>query len=108
MIFIWFLDQVLYRLPIYPIQAALVFYLLAGVGWGELCLFLPHVRESKTVLDSGFQYMSVERGFWIPVVSGIPNSLSCIPDFTRTEFSWIPDSASKNFPDSGIQINSSS
>ena len=32
-------------------------------GGGELCLFLPHVRESKTVLDSGFQYMSVERGF---------------------------------------------
>ena len=62
----------------------------------------------KAPLDSGFQYMSVERGFWIPVVSGIPNSLSCIPDFTSTEFSWIPDSASKNFPDSGIQINSSS
>ena len=50
-----------------------------------------HVRESSTVLDSGFhdcriripgtgfQYLSVELGFWIPVVSGIPDSLSCIP-----------------------------
>ena len=49
------------------------------------------MRESRTVLDSGFydcgihipntgfQYLSVELGFWNPVVSGIPDSLSCIP-----------------------------
>ena len=24
--------------------------------------------------------MSVELGFWIPIVSGIPDSVSCIPD----------------------------
>ena len=49
--------------------------------------FSPHVRESKKVLDSGFyavdsgfQTLSVELGFWIPNVSGIPDSLSCIPD----------------------------
>ena len=29
---------------------------------------------------TGFQYLSVELGFWIPIVSGIPDSLSCIPD----------------------------
>ena len=54
----------------------------------------PHVRESKTVLDSGFhvvdsrfqipgtvfQYLSVELGFWTLIVSGIPDSMSCIPD----------------------------
>ena len=47
-----------------------------------------HVRESKTVLDSGFHAvdsgfqssLSVELGFRIPIVSGIPDSLSCIPD----------------------------
>ena len=27
-----------------------------------------------------FQFLSVELGFWIPIVSGIPDSLSCIPD----------------------------
>ena len=52
-----------------------------------LVIFSPDVRESKTVLDSGFhtvdsgfQYLSLELGFWIPVVSGILDSLSCIPD----------------------------
>ena len=41
--------------------------------------------ESKTVLDykshsmdSIFQSFSVELGFWIPFLSGIPDSLSCI------------------------------
>ena len=48
--------------------------------------------ESKTVLDSGFhagdsrfkgpgfRSMSVEPGFWIPIVSEILNSLNCVPD----------------------------
>ena len=47
----------------------------------------PYVRESKTSWDSGFhavysgfQSWSVELGFWIPIVSGIPDSLGCIPD----------------------------
>ena len=53
----------------------------------------PHVRESKTVLDSGYHavdsgfqvldsgfFLSVELGFLIPIFSGIPDSLSCIPD----------------------------
>ena len=45
----------------------------------------PHVKESNTVLDSvfctvdsgiqgtGFQYLSAELGFWIPIVSGVPD-----------------------------------
>ena len=52
----------------------------------------PHVRESKTVLDSGFhavdirilgtafQSFSVELGLWIPKVSGILDSLGGIRD----------------------------
>ena len=73
--------------------------------------FSPHIREYKTVLDfefhakdSGFQelasnFMSVELGFWIPVVSGIPDSLSRSPDFKAKNSS---NSTSKNFPDSGF------
>ena len=30
--------------------------------------------------DSWFQSLWVELGFWIPVVCGIPDSLSCLPD----------------------------
>ena len=56
---------------------------------------LPHVTESKTILDSGFHAVDsgfripgtelwilclVELGFRIQIVSGIPDSLSCIPD----------------------------
>ena len=29
---------------------------------------------------TGFQFLSVELEFWIPIVSGIPDSLSCIQD----------------------------
>ena len=61
-------------------------------------VFSPHVRESKTVLDSGSQAVdfrfqvvdssqSVEFGFWIPIVSRIPHSTS------------------KNVPGSGIRIS---
>ena len=92
-----------------------------------------HARESKTVLDSGFNFVgsgfqvllstsfSVELGFRTPIVSGIPDSYSCIPDsnahdsglhkqkFPRfrnphAKISKIPDSTCKNFPDFGILI----
>jgi len=51
-------------------------------------------------VGTGFQHLSVELGFWIPIVSGIPDSLSCIPD------SKTPDSGfhKQKFPHSGIQI----
>ena len=32
------------------------------------------------ISGAGFQSLSVDRGFWTPIVSGIPVSLSCIPD----------------------------
>ena len=50
-------------------------------------------------MDSGFQvlvpdFQSVELGFWIAIVSGIPDSLSCIPDskIPQTKISRIPRS----------------
>ena len=71
-----------------------------------------HLRVSQTVLDSGYHVMdsgfeevnpnssSMELGFRIPIVGGIPDSLSCI---------WIPkpripDSTSQNFPNSGSRF----
>ena len=35
---------------------------------------------------TGFQSLSVELGSWIPIVSGIPESLSCIPHSTSKNF----------------------
>ena len=49
----------------------------------------------------------VELGFRIPIVSGIPDSFSCIPDSKvqdstfRKQFNWT----SKNFLDSGNRIS---
>ena len=69
-----------------------------------------HVRESKTVLDSGFRAVdsgvqlldsrsfSVELGFRIPIVSGILDFYGCIPDsqaqdsgFRKPSFSRLRD-----------------
>ena len=81
-----------------------------------------HIRESKTGLDSGFHTIDsrfqvldslfVELGFGILIVSGSPDSLSCISDskakgsgFYKQKFLGIGfrilDSTSKNF--SGFQ-----
>ena len=72
----------------------------------------PHVRGSKTLLDSGFhaidpvfQYwiadsLSVEFGFRIPIVGGIPDSLSCITD-SKDQNSGLH---SKHLMDSWIRI----
>ena len=54
----------------------------------------PHKSESKTVLDFEFyiadsrflQIRSVEPGFWIPIVTGIPDTLSCISDSKAQDF----------------------
>ena len=69
----------------------------------------------------GTGYRIFFSGTWIPVVSGIPDSLGCIPDskaqdsgFHRQTFprfriphakiSKIPDYTSKNFQDSGFHM----
>ena len=73
--------------------------------------------------------LSVEPGFRMPIVNGISDSLTCIPDskakdleftsknfpdsgfheqkfsgfrISRAKISWFPDSTSKNLPDSGL------
>ena len=45
-----------------------------------VCMYLQHGRWGFWIPDSGFQSLPVELGFWITIVSGIPDSLSCIPD----------------------------
>ena len=82
----------------------------------------PHVREPRTVLDSGFHVvdsrnwipdsLSVKFGLWIPIVSGIPDSLSCIripkpriPNSTRAISRILGfGSTSKDFRDSDIRF----
>ena len=76
------------------------------------------VRGSKTVLnpgfltvDSEFQLLDsslwslpVELGFWIPTVCGIPDSLSCIPNYKAQKiFFRIPEIG---FPYVGWKVRS--
>ena len=53
-------------------------------------------RRGFRILSTGFRALSVELGFRIPIVSGIPDSLTCIQDSTNKN-SPIPDSTSENF-----------
>lgn len=46
-----------------------------------------------------FQSLSVEFGYWIPIVNGFLESLSCSPDYKAPD----SDSISKIYPDSGIR-----
>ena len=57
--------------------------------------------EDSGLPGTGFQSLSVELGFWIPVVRGIPGSWSRIPDsktnfprfwISQAKISWIPES----------------
>ena len=60
------------------------------------------------VLDPSLCQWNLDSGF--PSLSGIPDSLSRIPipkpriPESIGKFSWIPDSTSKNFPDSRLRI----
>ena len=86
-------------------------YLLVDVrscrGWNIfLCSSkgLPHVRESKTVLDSGFHTVdsslcqwNLDSGFHLLVGFRIPGAVFWIPN------SRIPHSTSKISPNSGFQ-----
>ena len=74
----------------------------------------PHVKESKTVLDSGFHavdsrsrsdtefwiinFLPVELRFRIPIVSGIPDSLGCIPGCPTQISAWDSGFNKQKFP----------
>ena len=60
----------------------------------------PDVRESKTacrgfrIPDTEFQFLSVQLGFWIPIIDEILDSLSCILDSKARDSRF----QKKNFP----------
>ena len=58
-----------------------------------------HVKESKTVWIRRRGFRITGTGFWITIVSGIPDSLSCIPDF-RSPIFWNPQAKMSRIPDS--------
>ena len=91
--------------------------LATGVKTLYFGIISPHVRKSKTFLgfwipecefrisDTGFQL--VELGYWIPIVSGILDSFSCIPDSkaqdsgsTSKVFLEIPQAKMSQIPES--------
>ena len=74
---------------------------------GSLGFWIPHL--GFRIPGTGFQSFSVELGFWIPIISGNPDSLKCILDskaqdskFHKPNFPCFPDSTVKNFPNSRI------
>ena len=82
-------------------------------GGGLVRVWHAHIATCNRILDSlgfwiphcglqipgtGFQSLSVELGFWIPIISGIPDSLSCIPDSKTQDFRFHKP----NCPDSGF------
>ena len=54
-----------------------LFALCKGIQ-DRLGFWIP--RCGFQIPGTGVQSLSVELGFWIPIVSGIPDSVSCIPD----------------------------
>ena len=60
----------------------------------------PDVRESKTacrgfrIPGTEFQFLSVQLGFWIPIIDEIIDSLSCILDSKAQDSRF----QKKNFP----------
>jgi len=48
-------------------------------------------RRGFRIPGAGFQILcqwNLDSGFQIPIVRGIPDSLSCIPDLLQQYFSW--------------------
>ena len=47
------------------------------------------LRRGFQIPGTGFLSLSVELRCWIPIVSGIPESLSCIPDSKTQDFRFL-------------------
>ena len=65
----------------------------------------PHVRNSKNLLDSEFRYwipdsLAVKLGFQIPILSRIPDCLSCNSNSKDLDFGFHK----KNLLDSGLHV----
>ena len=60
----------------------------------SLGFWIPH--RGFRIPGTGFQSLSVELGIWIPIVRGVSDSLSCIPDSKTQDSGFssiiLPDS----------------
>ena len=77
-----------------------------------VCMYVQHGRWGFWIPDTEFQSLLVELGFWITIVSLDSGFLELYSGFKGPRFwipqaksSRIPDSTSKKFPDSWIQIS---
>ena len=61
-------------------------------------------RRGFRIPGTGFQSLPVERGFWIPIASGIPDSMSCTPD-SKTHGSRFSKQTFPGFLYMGRQIS---
>ena len=52
------------------------------------CFWTQPSNNWAQIPGTDYQFLSVELGFWIPIVSGIPDSLSCIPDSQAQVFGF--------------------
>ena len=64
----------------------------------SLGFWIPH--RGFQIPGTGFQSLSVELGFVVPIFAGIPDSLSCIPDSKAQNSGFLKH----NFLGSGIRI----
>ena len=62
----------------------------------SLGVWIP--RRGFRILGLDSRFLTMECGFRIPIVCGIPDSLSCILDFEAEDL----DTTSETFPDFGI------
>ena len=80
--------------PCYQVRAKRACFPRNGIK-DSLGFWIP--LRGFRIPGTGFQssfFQSVELGFWIPVVSGIPDSLSCIPDSKAQDYEFYK----QNFP----------
>ena len=59
-------------MSVISVRAVMHFNLKKGLGRGNTGNALGNPRQSS-ILDCRYQSLSVALGFWIPVVSGIPD-----------------------------------
>ena len=64
-------------------------------------------RRGFRISGIGSHYFSVQFGFWIPIVSGIPDSLSRIPDSKAQDSKLLPCEQRLHFRDTSWRAKTS-
>ena len=60
-----------------------------------------------SIPGTGFQYLTVQLGLWIPIVSVIPDSKTQDSEFHKQNFPlfWIPQTKISHIPESSFLFN---